>query len=223
MAKVTALKKVAAENKPAVTNKSSRLPNIEIPAGIMQAVQKYIKNRSCSVNQFWKEAASLRLQVEDMQSARRELDRVLGQIAYAENKLIDLEEREREVHARELRMGELELSQEALYEERMCQLDQRAEDQDREYREKMAQFGEMVLKQEEEYNSRLVGIESRAGGKSLQSGQNPKENLLEREKELIRREARIEVQEEIALEKEKLWSVMYDAVIKLTRVCGVVK
>ena len=48
-------------------------------------------------------------------------------------------------------------------------------------------------------------------------------DYLERERELIRQESQIKVREEIALEKEKFWSTMYDAVVKLTRVCGAVK
>lgn len=223
MSKVTTLKRVAAEQKSVENSKNSRLPNIEIPAAIMQAVHKYIKDRSCSMTQFWKEAAGLRLQAEDMQSAREELDRILGQIAYAEKKLKDLEEREQEICARELRIEEEELSQEVLHKERLQQLIQREREQEEEYKKKMAEFQEMVQKQEKEYQLRLGEIESRLREKNGEYRQNYEEDYLEREKELFRREAQVKVKEEIALEKEKFWSTMYDAVVKLTRICGAVK
>jgi len=223
LSKVTTLKRAVAEQKSAETSKNSRLPNIEIPAAIMQAVQKYIKDRSCSMTQFWKEAASLRLQTEDMHSAREELDRILGQIAYAEKKLKDLEEKEQEIHTRELRIKEMELNQEVMYEEKMQQLIQREREQEEEYRKKMTEFQEMVQKQEEEYHLRLGDIESRLKEKSAESRPGYEEAYLEKEKELFRREAEIKVREEIALEKEKFWSTMYDAVVKLTRICEAVK
>jgi hypothetical protein len=158
-----------------------------------------------------------------MQSAREELDRILGQIAYAEKKLKDLEEREQEICARELRIEEVELSQEVLHKERLQQLIQREREQEEEYKKKMAEFQEMVQKQEEEYQLRLGEIESRLREKNGEYRQNYEEDYLEREKELFRREAQVKVKEEIALEKEKFWSTMYDAVVKLTRICGAVK
>jgi hypothetical protein len=223
MSKITALKKLPLKQKAVEPNRNSRMVNIEIPGTIMQAVQGYIKDQACSITQFWKEAASLRLQAEDMQSARGELDRILGQIAYAEKKLGYLHERDQELCERELRIEEVELSQVALHEERLQKLNQRAREQDEEYVAKMAKFREMVLKQEEEYQIRLEAIESQVRGRSGESRQNHEMDYLKRERELIRQESQIKVREEIALEKEKFWSTMYDAVVKLTRVCGAVK
>lgn len=225
MSKVTALKKTSTDSKPVGSEpiKNCRIPNVEIPNTIMLAVQKLVKDKGYSMAQFWKEAAGLRLQADDIQSAKEELDRVLGQIAYAENKLREIEERERLLNERELRIEEVERSQTALHEERLAEIEKRAGELEEEYQAKLAEAGDVILKQEEEHRERLGRIEADVRERSEEYRRYLDVEYREKERELIKREARIEIREEIASEKEKFWSTMYDSVVKLTRVCGAMK
>lgn len=225
MSKVTALKKVNSDSKAAVNEqiKNSRIPNVEIPASIMQEVQKLVKDKGTSMAQFWKEAAGLRLQTEDIQSAKAELDRLIGQIAYAENKLREIEEREQLLNERELRIEEVELSQSALNEERLSEIEKKSGELEEVYQAKLAEVEEVIKRQEEEHRERLGKIETEVRERSEEYRRYLDVDYQEKERELIKREARIEIREQIALEKEKFWSTMYDSVVKLTRVCGAMK
>lgn len=225
MSKVTALKKAGSEAKTAATeqNKPCRIPSVEIPGAIMLAAQKLVKDKGYSMAQFWKEAASLYLQTEDIQLAREELDRLLGQIAYAESKLREIEEREQVLNEREIRIEELESAQSTLYEERLAEIEKMASELEESYQAKLAEAEEVVLKHEKEKQAKISSIEDEVRERSEEYRRYIDLESREKEKELIKREAQIEVREQIASEKEKFWTTMYDAVVKLTRVCGAMK
>jgi uncharacterized protein (DUF3084 family) len=140
MAKVATLKKSAGELKNIEPVKNCRIPNVDIPSGIMQAVQVFLKDKGSSMAQFWKEAATYRLQVEDVKGAKEELDRILGQIAYAEGKLKDIEDREELIADREARLDEFEQAQNDLLEERKEELDQVAKALEESYQTKLAEL-----------------------------------------------------------------------------------
>lgn len=98
-----------------------------------------------------------------------------------------------------------------------------ARELEEDYRAKLAELDEAILKQEEEHRERLDRIEAEVRERSEEYRRHLDLEYQEKEKELIKREARVEIREQIALEKEKFWSTMYDAVVKLTRVCGALK
>lgn len=224
MAKVTALKKADADAKGAVNeSKSCRLPNVEIPGLIMAAVQKYIKEKGYSMTQFWKEAASHYLQAEEIPPAREKLDRLLEQIAQAEDRLRELEEKEQVLLERELRIEEVERSQSAQYEERLDEFVKMTKELEQEYQARLAEVNDIVMKNEEDHKAKIGKIEEEVRERSDEYRRHLELEFSEKEKELLKREAGIEVREEIAAEKEKFWSTMYDAVVKLTRVCGTLK
>jgi len=223
MAKVATLKKSPGELKKIEPVKNCRIPNIDIPSGIMQAVQVFIKDKGSSMAQFWKEAATYRLQVEDVKEAKEELDRLLGQIAYAESKLKDIEDREELIADRESRLDEFEQVQNALLEERKEELEQMAKVLEESYQAKLTELKEAGIRQEEEYKARLEAIENEVRERNDEYRRYLEIDFQEKEKEIIKREAQIEVRDEITAEKEKFWSTMYDAVVKLTRVCGALK
>ena len=225
MSKITALKKPNSDSKPATgeTIKNARIPNVEIPSVIMLAVQKLVKDKGYSMAQFWKEAASMRLQTDDIQSAKEELNRILVQIAYAENKLREIEEREQLLNERELRIEEVERSQITLHEGRLAEIEEKARELEEDYQVKLAEVGEAIFKQEEEHRARIGRIEVEVRERSEEYRRYLDLEYREKERELIKQDAQIEIREQIALEKEKFWSTMYDAVVKLTRVCGAMK
>lgn len=223
MSKVTTLKKSAVNLKNLEPVKNCRIPNVEVPSGIMQAVQGFIKDKGSSMAQFWKEAATYRLQVEEVKDAKEELDRILGQIAYAEGKLRDIEDKEELIADRETRLDELEQAQNALLEERQLELEQRAKALEEGYQTKLAEIKEISVSQQEEHNSRLAAIEKEVRERTEEYRRYLELDFQDKEREMIKREAQIEIRDEITAEKEKFWSTMYDAVIKLTRVCGTLK
>lgn len=222
MSKVTTLKKASNAAKPE-TVKSCRIPDVEIPNTIMLAVQKFVKDKGCTMAQFWKEAANMRLQMDDVNSAKEELDRVLGQIAYAEKKLRQIEEREQILFDKELNIEEEEIRQRELYEEKMTEIERRAKELEEEYRLKLSSLEDMIKSEKEEDQDYLSQIEKEVRERTEEYRRCLDAEFHEKEKELVKREARVQVREEIALEKEKFWSCMYDAVVKLTRVCGAIK
>lgn len=225
MSKVTPLKKTTNETKPVANEpvKSCRIPNVEIPNTILLAVEKLVKDKGYTMAQFWREAANMRLQMEDIHSAKEELDRILGQIAYAEKKLREIEEREQLLFDKELNMEEEELRQKAIYQEKLAEIENRAKELEEEYQFKLNELEELVKKQKEERQESLSRIEDEVRERSEEYRRYLDVEFHDKEKELIKREARVQVREEIASEKEKFWSSMYDAVVKLTRVCGAVK
>ncbi|TEB17849.1 hypothetical protein Psfp_00344 [Pelotomaculum sp. FP] len=223
MSKVTALKKSAGESKTIETVKNCRIPNVEVPSAIMQAVQAFIKDKGSTMAQFWKEAATYRLQAEEIKDAKEELDRILGQIAYAEDKLRYIEDKEELIADRETRLGELEQAQDAIIEERKKELELRAKALEEDYQAKLAELKETGVRQQEEYKARLAAIENEIRERSEEYRRYLELDFQDKEREIIKREAQIEVRDEITAEKEKFWSTMYDAVVKLTRVCGALK
>ncbi|HOV80159.1 MAG TPA: hypothetical protein PK728_08620 [Bacillota bacterium] len=224
MSKVTAIKKVISETKQVAEQaKNCRIPSVEIPGTIMLAVQKLVKDKGYTMAQFWKEAASMRLQMEDVKSAKEELDRILGQIAYAERKLREIEEREQLLMEKELKMEEEVLKQKACFDERMAEINSREKDLEEIYQLKMGELEEMMSRQKEEHRQCLNRIEEEVRERNEEYRRSLELEFFEKEKELSRREAHVQVREEIALEKEKFWAAMYDAVVKLTRVCGTLK
>ncbi|MDD4237728.1 MAG: hypothetical protein PHT62_04140 [Desulfotomaculaceae bacterium] len=223
MSKVTALKKSSGDLKTNEPVKNCRISNVEVPSGIMQAVQAFIKDKGCSMAQFWKEAASYRLQAEEIQDAREELDRVLGQIAYAEGKLRKIEDKEELIADRETRFYELEQVQNSLLEERKQELEQSAKSLEESYQAKLAELKEAGIKQQEEHKIRLSTIENEVRERSEEYRRYLELDFQDKEREILKREAQIEVRDEITAEKERFWSTMYDAVVKFTRVCGALK
>lgn len=224
MSKVTALKKANSDSKTMSNeNKSARIPSVEIPGSIMIAVQKYVKDKGCSMAQFWREAASLYLQAEEFQPAREKLDRILEQIAWGEARLGELEEKEKYLAERELRIEELEQSQNDLIRERLAEIERMAKEMEAGYQSKLAEVEEALLKNEAEYRARVNNIENEIRERSQEYRRHLELDFRDKEKDLMRREARLEVREEVASEKEKFWTVMYDSIVKLTRVCGTLK
>jgi DNA repair exonuclease SbcCD ATPase subunit len=223
MAKVTALKKSSGESKNLETVKNCRIPNVEVPSTIIQAVQAYIKDKGITMAQFWKEAATYRLQVEELKEAREELDRILGQIASAEEKLREIEFKEELIAEKEARLNELEQEQNAIFEDRKKELDQMAVALEEEYQARLAELAEAGARQEEEHKARLAAIENEVRERTEEYRRYLELDFQNKEREIIKREAQIEVRDEITAEKEKFWSTMYDAVVKLTRVCGSLK
>lgn len=222
MSKVTALKKVNSETKVEQV-KNCRIPNVEIPSSIMQAVQKLVKDKGYTMAQFWKEAAGLRLEAETIQKAREELDGLMSQITHADNKLGEIVEREHLLNERELKIEKVEHSQKALYEERLAELAKKAGELEEDYQARLSEVSEALQKYEEEHQSRLKRIEQEVRERSVEYRRYLDVEYQEKEKELVGREAKIETREQIALEKERFWSTMYESVVKLTRICGALK
>ncbi|MCL6635624.1 MAG: hypothetical protein K6T29_07635 [Peptococcaceae bacterium] len=218
MSKVAALKKATGDPRGTACEqaKNCRLPAVEIPGELMAAVQRLVKEKGCSMAQFWKEAADLRLQTE-------RLEGLLEQIARAEQRLQEIKEREQLLDEREVRIAEVESRQAALYDERLNEIEKMARELEEEYQARLAQAQQAALRQEEEHRDRLDRIEAEIRERSEEYRRHLELEYQEKEKDLVRREARVQVREEIAQEKEKFWSAVYDAVVKLTRVCGAVK
>jgi len=223
MSKVTALKKSSGDLKTVEPVKNCRIPNVEVPSVIMQAVQVFIKDKGSSMAQFWKEAATYRLQLEEVKEAKTELDRILGQIAYAEGKLREIEDKEELIADRETRLDELEQAQNTLLEERKQDLEQKAKALEEGYQTKLAELKETGARQQAEHRARLAAIENEVRERSEEYRRYLELDFQDKEREIIKRETQIEVRDEITAEKEKFWSTMYDAVVKLTRVCGALK
>jgi DNA repair exonuclease SbcCD ATPase subunit len=223
MSKVTTLKKSSGEIKAIEPVKNCRIPNVEVPSVIIQAVQAFIKDKGISMSQFWKEAGTYRLQAEEVKEAKEELERILGQIAYAESKLREIEDKEELLAEREMRLDELEHTNNSFLEERKQEFEQRARLLEESYQAKLAELEEMNFKQQEEHKDRIAAIEREVRERTEEFRRYLELDFQEKEKEIIKREAQIEVRDEITAEKEKFWSTMYDAVVKLTRVCGALK
>lgn len=223
MAKVAALKKSSGDIKNLETVKNCRIPNVELPSTIIQAVQAFIKEKGSTMAQFWKEAATYRLQAEEVKEAREELNRILGQIAYAEEKLRDIEDKEELIAEREKRLDQLEQAQNEYLEERKKELEQMARTLEEEYQVRLVELKEKGARQQEEHKARLAAIEDEVRERNQEYRRYLELDFQEKEREIIKREAQIEVRDEITAEKEKFWSTMYDAVVKLTRVCGTLK
>lgn len=223
MVKITTLKKSSGDLKNIEPVKNCRIPNVEIPSTIMQAVQAFIKDKGSTVAQFWKEAAAYRLQVEEVKEAKEELDRLLGQIAYAEGKLRDIEVKEEVIAEREKRLDEMEQAQNIYLEERKKEIEQMARTLEEEYQTKLAEQKDNAVRMQEEHKAKLAAIENEIRERSDEYRRYLELDFQDKEREIIKREAQIEVRDEITAEKEKFWSTMYDAVVKLTRVCGALK
>ena len=216
MAKLTTLKKSSGELQNAETAKNCRIPNVEVPYGVMQAVQSFIKDHDSTMSQFWLEAATYRLQLKEIQDGKDELNNILEQIKDAESKLMEIE-------ARQKRLEELEQYQNSLLEERSQELDRKAQELEDLYQVKLAELKEEHDSQERDYQERLAAIDQEIRERNEEYRRFLEMDYQEKEREMIRREAQLEVRDEIVAEKEKFWSTMYDAVIKLTRVCGALK
>lgn len=216
MPKVTTLKKSGF--------KSCRLPPVELPSAIMQAVQVFIQDKGYTMDQFWKEAATYRLQLEEVKESYKKLDQIRGQIDVIEDRIREIENRESLLIERENNLKELEPAQDAILEERAKELEDMAETLEEENRIKPADLKETGIKQQEDYNQRLAAVEKNEFSERYWEYRRYLEmEFREKEKEIIKREAHIEARDAITTEKERFWSVMYDAMIKLARVCGSLK
>jgi len=216
MSKVTTLKKSSSELKKAETANNCCIQNVEVPYNIMQAVQSFVKDNNSTMSQFWMEAATYRLQLQEIQDSKDELNNILKQIKDAERRL-------QEIESRIKRMEELEQHQNKLLEERSQELDKKAQELEEVYQAKLAELKEKHDNQERDYKERLALLEQEIKEKNEEYKRSLEMEYQEKEREMIRREARLDMRDEIAAEKEKFWSTMYEAVIKLARVCGAIK
>ncbi|MCL6557298.1 MAG: hypothetical protein K6U74_00585 [Firmicutes bacterium] len=163
----------------------------------------------------------------EIQVLNNRLNEVTEQLKLAEARLGELEEREmalmekeQEIDNRLLDLAGLKQEQEAVYAKRLAELEDRERELNEEHLLKMAEVEEMRRRYMEEHQARVAGFESELLERSKEIQRYIDVEYHEREKSLAQREARVEIRESVISEKEKFWAVMYDSVVKFTRVAS---
>ncbi|MCL6638584.1 MAG: hypothetical protein K6T80_02745 [Firmicutes bacterium] len=166
----------------------------------------------------------------EMQLLMEKISQLTAQLKAAEEKLAVLEgrekmltEKEREIDRRLLELADLKKEQENEHIRRMAAMEEKRRAEEEEHALRLAELEQMKAGCEEEYRSRLAGFQSEMKERGEEIRKYLELEFREKEENLVKREGEVTVRETVVAEKEKFWSTMYDAVVKLTRVVSACK
>ena len=166
----------------------------------------------------------------DVQVLNEKIAQMSARLKEGENRLTQIEEKERliaekeqEIDRRLLELAGLKREQENEFKKRLLGLEEKRREEDEEYARRLAEAEKHRARYEEEYQERLLNFENEMEERGGEIKKYLELEFMDKEKNLFEREGQVQVRESVVAEKEKFWSSMYDAMVKLTRMVSACK